>query len=135
MKRIRQIVVALIGLLYVALLYPLYADLWHSKWLLQMNNECEPMFLSFFIPLGFFLLLAARKPVEYRLVILFAAWHGLAHSATMAVQTIEAYTHGVRRDYMDVIITAVVGVVLLVLLPPKREAESPACGPLKRAST
>lgn len=128
MKRIRQIVVALIGLLYVALLYPLYTDLWHSKWLLQMNNECEPMFLSFFIPLGFFLLLAARKPVEYRLVILFAAWHSLAHSATMTVQTIEAYGHGVRRDYGDVIIAAVVGIVLLVLVPPKPDAEGPENG-------
>ena len=127
MKRIRQIGVAAIGLLYVGLLYPLYTDLWHSKWLLQMNNnECEPMFLSFFVPLGCFLLLAATKPVEYRLVILFAAWHSLAHSATMAVQTIEAYSHGVRRDYGDVIIAAVIGIVLLVLVPPKPEAQAPS---------
>jgi hypothetical protein len=123
LKRIRQIIVGLIGLVYVGLLYPLCSDLWHSKWLVQMNtNECEPMFLSFFIALGFFLLLAARKPLEYRLVILFAAWQGLAHSATMLIQTIEAYSHGVRRDYTDVIITAIIGIVLLVLVPPKREA-------------
>jgi hypothetical protein len=32
-KRIRQIIVALLGLFYVGLLYPLYTDLWHSKWL------------------------------------------------------------------------------------------------------
>ena len=121
MKRIRQIVLAVIGLSYVGMLYPLFTDFWHSKWLLVNNNECGPMFLSFFIPLGVFLLLAARKPVEYRLVILFAAWHALAHSGTMAVQTIESYSHGVHRDYMDVIITAVVGVVLLVLFPPKPE--------------
>lgn len=127
MKRIRQIVVALIGLLYVGLLYPLYSDLWHSNWLLRMNNnECEPMFLSFFVPLGFFLLLAARKPLEYRLVILFAAWQSLAHAATMLIKTIEAYSHGVRRDYTDVIIAAVIGIVLLALAPPKREAEAPA---------
>ena len=48
-----------------------------------MNNagECEPMFLTFFVALGFFLLLAARKPVEYHTLILFAAWHSFAHSA------------------------------------------------------
>ena len=48
MKRIRQIIVALLGLFYVGLLYPLYTDLWHSKWLIEMHNEeCEPMFLTF----------------------------------------------------------------------------------------
>jgi hypothetical protein len=46
-KRIRQIIVALLGLFYVGLLYPLYTDLWHSKWLIEMHNEeCEPMFLT-----------------------------------------------------------------------------------------
>ena len=76
MKRIRQIIVALLGLFYVGLLYPLYTDLWHSKWLIEMHNEeCEPMFLTFFVTLGVFLLLAARKPLKYRLVIAFAASH------------------------------------------------------------
>jgi hypothetical protein len=29
--------------------YPLWSDLWHAKWLVQMNdNECEPMFLQLF---------------------------------------------------------------------------------------
>jgi len=120
-ERIRQIVVAVVGLVYVALLYPLFTDLWHSKWLVQMNNqECEPMFLTFLVALGFFLLLAARKPLEYRLVIVFAAWHSLAHSATMVIQTVEAYSHGVRRDYKDVFIAAAIGIVLLVSVPPKR---------------
>ena len=45
MRRVRQVVVALVGLFYVGLLYPLCTELWHSKWLLQMqDNECEPMF-------------------------------------------------------------------------------------------
>jgi len=46
---------------YVGLIYPLYADLAHSKWLLEMKDACEPMFLSWFIALGPFLLLAARS--------------------------------------------------------------------------
>ena len=63
MKRIRQIVVALVGLFYVCLLYPLCTELWHSKWLLEMHdNECEPMFITFLVVLGVFLLLAVRKP-------------------------------------------------------------------------
>lgn len=123
MKRIRQIIVGLVGLAYVALLYPLYTDLWHSKWLLQMHNqECEPMFLTFFIILGVFLLLAARSPVQYRLVIVFAAWHSLAHSATMLIQTVETYQHGVPRNYGDVIIAAIIGAIMLLMVPPKKEA-------------
>ena len=35
-----------------ALIYPQYTDLAHSKRLLEMKNECEPMFLSWFIALG-----------------------------------------------------------------------------------
>ena len=123
MKRIRQIIVALLGLLYVGLLYPLYTDLWHSKWLIEMHNEeCEPMFLTFFVTLGVFLLLAAREPIRYRLVIAFAAWHSLAHSATMLIQTIETYRHGTPRDYTDVVLFGIIGIVVLLIVPPKEEA-------------
>ena len=123
MKYIRQVVVALVGLFYVALLYPLSTDLWHSKWLLQMqDNECEPMFITFLIILGVFLLLAVRKPSEYRLVIAFAAWHGLAHSATMLIQSIQTAIHRVPRGYNDVILFGVIGVSLLLSVPKKGTA-------------
>jgi hypothetical protein len=118
-ERARQIVLGLLGLLYIALTYFLYKDLLHSSWLLVQKNETEPMFLSFYIALGFFLLLAARKPLEYRSLIIFAAWQSLAHSAVMAIETVEAYRHGVRRDYADVIVAAVIGVVLLALVPSR----------------
>ena len=120
-ERIRQVLLGAIGLVYVGLLYPLFTDLWHSKWLIEMHNEeCEPMFISFFVALGFFLLLAARKPQEYRTVIAIAAWQGLLHSAVMIVQTIEAYSHGTPRDFKDVIIAGGIGILLLTLVPPKR---------------
>jgi len=126
-KRIRNIIVALLGLFYVGLLYPLYTDLWHSKWLIEMHNqECEPMFLTFFVTLGVFLLLAARRPIQYRLVIAFAGWHSLAHSGTMLIQTVEAYSHGIKRDYKDVIIAGIIGIVLLVIVPSKEEAAAMA---------
>jgi hypothetical protein len=122
-KRIRQIIVALLGLFYVGLLYPLYTDLWRSKWLIEMHdNECEPMFITFLVTLGVFLLLAARKPIQYRLVIAFAAWHSLAHSATMFIQSVETVKHGVPRGYKDVILFGVIGIVVLLIVPPKEEA-------------
>jgi hypothetical protein len=122
-KRIRQIVVALVGLFYVCLLYPLLTELWHSKWLLEMHdNECEPMFITFLVTLGVFLLLAVRNPLKYRLVIAFAAWHGLAHSATMLIQSIETSVHKVPRGYDDVILFGVIGIALLLCVPPNEEA-------------
>ena len=68
-ERMLQVVLGLVGLVYVALIYPLYTDLAHSKWLLEMKDACEPMFLSWFIALGPFLLLAARKPSLHRSLI------------------------------------------------------------------
>jgi 4-amino-4-deoxy-L-arabinose transferase-like glycosyltransferase len=122
-KRIRQIIVALVGLFYVALLYPLFTDLWRSKWLIEMHdNECEPMFITFLVSLGVFLLLAARKPIKYRLVIAFAAWQSLAHSATMFIESVETSRHGVPRGYQDVVLFGVIGIVMLFVIPPREEA-------------
>jgi hypothetical protein len=112
-----------IGLFYVGLLYPLYTDLWRSKWLIEMHNEeCEPMFITFFVALGVFLLLAAKKPKRYRTLIAFGAWQSLAHSAVMIVQTVQAYDHGTPRHFKDVFITAIFGVVLLALVPSEQTA-------------
>ncbi len=68
-ERMLQVALGLVGLVYVAMIYPLYTDLAHSKWLLEMKDACEPMFLSWFIALGPFLLLAARKPSLHRSLI------------------------------------------------------------------
>jgi hypothetical protein len=119
-ERLTQIVLVIVGLLNLFIIYFLYLDLRHSSWLLVQQNECEPMFLSFFIPVGVFLLLAARRPSEHRSMIALAAWWNVSHGAVMAIQTVEARIHGVHRDFTDVIFFIVIGVVLLALLP-KRE--------------
>jgi hypothetical protein len=124
-ERLTQIVLVIVGLFNLAVFYFLYMDLRHSSWLLERKNETEPMFLSFFIPVGVFLLLAARKPSEYRLIIALAAWWNISHGVVMAIQTVEARIHGVHRDFTDVVITVVIGVVLLALLPARPEAVVP----------
>ncbi|HEX4543524.1 MAG TPA: DUF6632 domain-containing protein [Candidatus Acidoferrum sp.] len=86
-----------------------------------MKDACEPMFLSFFIALGPFLLLAARKPSSHRSLIAFAAWQSLAHASVMTIQTVEAWKHGVHRDFTDVVLFGVIGGILLALSPPRRE--------------
>lgn len=122
-ERIRQVVLAVVGLVFVGLVYPLGSDLWRAKWLVQMNdNECEPMFLSFFVVLGLFLLLAVKKPSMHRSLIAFAAWWSLFHATVMTVQTIEAWNRGIHRDVTDVVIAGLIGAVLLAVTPTAREA-------------
>ena len=74
MKRepLTQIVLVIVGLFNLALIYFLYMDLRHSSWLLERKNEIEPKFLSFFIPIGVLLLIAARRPSEHRSMIALA---------------------------------------------------------------
>ena len=121
-ERLTQMVLVIVGLLNVALIYFLYMDLRHSSWLLERNNEVEPMFLSFFIPAGVFLLMAARRPSEHRSMIALAAWWNISHGVVMAIQTVEARIHDVHRNFADVILFLAIGAVLLALLPAKREA-------------
>ena len=120
-ERMLQVAVGLLGLFYVALIYPLYTDLANSKWLLEMKDECEPMFLSWFIALGPFLLLAARKPSLHRSLIAFAACQCLVHASVMTIQTVQAWKHGVHRDFTDVVVVGVIGGILLALLPARQQ--------------
>ncbi len=124
-EALTQIVLEIVGLVNLALIYFLYVDLRHSSWLLEQKGECEPMFLSFFIPVGIFLLIAARRPSEHRSMIALAAWWNISHGSVMAIQTVEAWIHGVHRNFADVIIFLMIGVVLLVLLPARRGAVTP----------
>jgi hypothetical protein len=120
-EHLTQIVLVIVGLVNLAVIYPLYMDLRHSSWLLEQKNEVEPMFLSFFIPVGVSLLVAARRPSEHRSMIALVAWWNISHGAVMAIQSVEAWIHGVHRNFTDVIVVLVIGGVLLALLPTKRE--------------
>src|ERR1051326_5960400 len=125
-ERMLQVAVGLLGVAYLGLIYALYADLAHSKWLLEMKNEIDPMFLSWFIALGPFLLLAARKPSAHRLLIAFAALQCWAHASVMAIQTLQARQHGVHRSFGDVVLFAVIGGIVLTLLSATRERRADA---------
>jgi hypothetical protein len=115
----------LVGLFNLALIYFLFTNLWHSSWLLEGKKEIEPMFLSFFVPVGVFLLMAARRPSDSRSMIALAAWWNISHGAVMAIQTVEARIHSGHRNSTDVIVSLVIGVILLALLPAKREEVTP----------
>ena len=124
-ERLTQIVLVVVGLLNLAIIYPLYLDLRNSSWLLERKDEVHPMFLSFFIPVGVFLIMAARRPSEHRSMIALAAWWNISHGVVMAIQTSEAWIHSVHRNFTDVVVSIVIGGVLLALLPAKREIVAP----------
>ncbi len=121
MKRERtlQVVLVLLGLFYSVWGYILFDNLWHSRWL--GHSDVMPMFLSLNTVLGVFLLLAVKHPAKHRSVIAYGAWSSLAHGFTMLIQSAEAAAHGMHRkdSPQDIVIFAVIGVVLLALLPAK----------------
>jgi hypothetical protein len=125
-ERLTQIVLVIVGLLNLPQIYLVYMDLWHSNWILDGKPEVGPMFLSFFIPVGVFLLLAARRPAEHRSMIALVAWWNICHGVVMGIQTVEDRMHGVHRGFTDVVVVILIGAVLLALLPPKREAVASA---------
>ena len=91
MKRERtvQIVLVVVGLLYLSWTYPLFDSLWQSNWL-QNHQDAFPMFTSVNAVLGVFLLLAVKQPARHRSVIAFVAWSTLANGFTMTIMSAEA---------------------------------------------
>src|SRR6266446_1841054 len=109
-----KILLVLLGLLFVAGIYPLVGSV-RSSW--QANKEdCLPMFLSLYVTLGIFLLLAARNPAANRGVIAFAAWSSFAHAAVMAVMGVHlASERGGLPGAAAVF--SVIGLALIALTP------------------
>jgi hypothetical protein len=108
-ERALKIVLVLVGLLFLALVYPL-----------MMFVRQEPalaMMLSVYVTLGIFLLLAARDPSANGSLIAFTAWSSFAHAALMAVQAFRNFI--ARGELVGVGVLIVIGVALIVLAPPK----------------
>ena len=108
-ERALKVVLVLVGLLFVALVYPL-----------MMFVRQEPalaMMLSLYVTLGIFLLLAARNPSANRSLIAFTAWSSLAHAALMAVQ---AFLNLIQPgELWGVAALIIIGMSLIVLAPGK----------------
>src|SRR5271170_1561088 len=79
-ERALRVVLVFVGLLFVALVYPM-----------TMFVRREPalaMMLRLYVTLGIFLLLAAQKPSASRSLIAFTAWSSLVHGALMGGQAL-----------------------------------------------
>src|SRR5271167_3678989 len=108
-ERALKVVLVLVGLLFLAFVYPL-----------MMFVRQEPalaMMLSLYVTLGVFLLMAARNPAANRSLIAFTAWSSLAHAALMSTQALRNMIG--RRELIGSAVLIVIGVALIALSPAK----------------
>src|SRR6059036_3633074 len=122
-ERALKVVLVLVGLLFLAGVYPIVMYLWRP------GNESpgDAMMLSLYVTLGVFLLLAARNPSANRSVIAFAAWSSFAHGAVMAVMAIH-----LANERTGLLVAAavfsIVGGALVALAPWKQSQELESVG-------
>jgi hypothetical protein len=115
-ERALKVVLVLLGLLFVAAVYPVV--------LFYATQPALAMMLSLYFALGVFLLLAARDPASHRSLIAFTAWSSFAHGAVMAVQWHKKLIPG--HEIVGVAVMFTIGLVLLALAPAKQSHASAA---------
>jgi hypothetical protein len=102
-----KIVLALVGLLFLTMVYPLV--------MFVREEPALSMMMSLYVTLGVFLLLAVRNPSAHRSLIAFTAWSSFAHAALMGTQALLKMI--VRGELIGVAVLIVVGVALIALAP------------------
>jgi hypothetical protein len=113
-----KIVLALVGVLFLALTYPLIVFV--------RQDPAMSMMFSLYVTLGAFLLLAIRNPLANRSLIAFTAWSSFAHAALMGTQAMRNMV--ARGEMAGVAVLVVIGVALIALAPAKHRL-SPATRP------
>ena len=109
-----KIVLGLVGVLFLALAYPLM--------MFVRQDPALSMMFSIYVTLGVFLLLAIRNPLASRSLIAFTAWSSFAHAAVMGTQALRNIIS--RGELAGVALLAVIGVALIALAPAKQRAAS-----------
>ena len=107
-----KIVLGFLGLLFLALAYPLM--------MFARQDPALSMMFSIYVTLGVFLLLAIRNPFANRSLIAFTAWSSFAHAAVMGTQALRNMIS--RRELVGVAILLLIGAALIVLAPAKQRA-------------
>jgi hypothetical protein len=113
-ERALKVVLVVVGLLFVAAVYPLL--------MFVRQEPALAMMLSLYVTLGIFLLLAARDPSANRSLIAFTACSSLVHAALMAVQAFRNFI--ARGELLGVGALVIIGVALIALAPAKQSMES-----------
>ena len=113
-ERALKVVLVVVGLLFVAAVYPLL--------MFVRQEPALAMMLSLYVTLGIFLLLAGRDPSANRSLIAFTAWSSFAHAGLMVVQAFRNFIP--RTELLGVALFVVIGVTLIVLAPAKQSMQS-----------
>ena len=111
-----KIVLAVVGLIFIALGYPMVVFIRQAPAL--------SMQFSLYVTLGIFLLLAIRDPSASRSVIAFTAWSSFAHAALMGTQACRNMV--ARGELIGVAVLVIIGVAFIALAPSKQLLESPS---------
>jgi hypothetical protein len=117
-ERALQVLLALVGLFFVAGIYPLVTSMLHPK----QSDYPDQMMLAVYITLGVFLLLAIRNPAANRSLIAFTGWSSLAHDTVMVVQSIQLGNE--RTELPPLAVIAVIFVVLIALTPTRQSDQA-----------
>ena len=118
-ERALKLVMVLVGLLFVAAIYPVAMALWHTS---PSDDTGDTMMMSLYFTLGVFLLVAVRKPSAHRSLIAFAAWSSFAHAVVMS--TLGFHIPSERVGFLiGSAVLVCIGVALLALAPPKSSGE------------
>jgi hypothetical protein len=117
-ERLRKAVLVVVGLLFVAVVYPIGQYLWRP------GDGCpgDTMMLSLYLALGIFLLMAVRNPSANRSLIAYTGWANVAHATVMGLMAIHPGSD--RRGLaMAAAIFGSIGLVLIAVLPAKASSE------------
>jgi hypothetical protein len=109
-------VLAVVGLLFIALGYPMVVFI--------RQDPALSMQFSLYVTLGIFLLIAIRDPSASRSVIAFTAWSSFAHAALMGTQACRNMV--ARGELIGVAVLVIIGAVLIALAPSKQLLKSPS---------
>src|SRR5882724_8686070 len=113
-ERALKVVLVVVGLLFVAGVYPLL--------MFVRQEPALAMMLSLYVTLGIFLLLAGRNPSANRSLIAFTAWSSFAHAGVMTVQAIrDAGERGHLLGGGAGLV--IIGIALIVLTPGRPSGE------------
>jgi len=119
-ERALKVVLVLVGLLFVAAVYPVATDLWHGG----VSDSGDTMMMSLYFTLGIFLLLAVRNPSAHRSLIAFASWSSFAHAAVMSGLALRHQFASERSGFLVAsAVLVVIGVVLITPAPGKASRE------------
>ena len=116
-ERALRIVMALVGLLFSAAIYPAIGGLRNPA----NSDTGDTMMMGLYFTLGIFLLIAVRNPTAHRSLIAFTAWSSFAHAAFMSALGFEMPSE--RTGFIvGSAVLVVIGVVLVALAPARQSA-------------